>query len=369
MTKESIKIDELLKFILSITIALVIFLWALDLMTDIFQYVGNQTINKLLEFTSNPFISLFIGLFITAVIQSSSTSTSLIVAMVASGSLPLENAIPMIMGANIGTTLTSTVVSLSYITNRYEFRNALTSGVMHDFFNIFTVAILFPLEYYYHVLSRLSGWAATIFDNNNTYEGGQGTKYELFGTINESLISSFEYKSILFIIAAGCLLGSIKFLSKIISNKMILATKTRFQEVFFKNSLNSFGLGTMLTAVSQSSSITTTVIVPLAAVGKVPAKKIFPYIIGANVGTTITAIIAAINRSETAMSIALVHFFFNGIGACLWLIPIFRKLPVLYARKFSAMTADYKIVGFFYILFVFFVFPLALIFIYKLLNS
>lgn len=355
-------------FGLSISLALFVFLWSLDLMTSSFQVIGNDTVIKVLAITSNPFISLFIGLFITAVIQSSSTSTSLIVAIVASGGMTLGNAVPMIMGANIGTTLTSTIVSLSYITDNKEFKNAIATGVMHDFFNILTVMVLFPLEYYYHVLSRLSVAVASVF-NQRTDLGqlGQESSTGFFDLINGFLIESWINNYLLVVIACISLFASIKIISKIISNRMIGATEERFQEVFFKNRLNSFGLGTMLTAGIQSSSITTSIIVPLGATGKIHPSKIFPYIVGANIGTTITALIAALNKSEAALSIALVHFLFNLIGTLIFLfIPYLNKLPIQYARKFGIMTTQYRVIGFFYILFVFFILPLALIFINKL---
>ncbi|MEP2023447.1 MAG: Na/Pi symporter [Reichenbachiella sp.] len=359
---------SVVQFILSISFALFIFLWSLDLMTSSFQVIGNETVVKILSVTSNPFISLFIGLFITAVIQSSSTSTSLIVAIVASGGMTLENAVPMIMGANIGTTLTSTIVSLSYITDNKEFKNAIATGVMHDFFNILTVVILFPLEYYYHILSKLSFGIASIFNFSTTStHDGQESSFGLFDSINSFLIQSIEYKFVLVIVACSALFASIKIISKIISNRMIGASDERFQEVFFKNTLNSFGLGTMLTAGIQSSSITTSIIVPLGATGKIHPSKIFPYIVGANIGTTITALIAAFNKSEAALSIALVHFLFNLIGTVIFLlIPYLKTLPIQYARKFGIMTSQYRVIGFFYILFVFFILPLALIFLNKL---
>lgn len=359
---------SVVQFILSISVALFVFLWSLDLMTSTFHVIGNETVIKVLSITSNPFISLFIGLFITAVIQSSSTSTSLIVAVVASGGMTLENAVPMIMGANIGTTLTSTIISLSYITDNKEFKNAIATGVMHDFFNIMTVMILFPLEYYYHLLSRLSVSVASVFNpTKNVANVGKENASGLFDTINGFLLDEIEYKFLLVLVACIALFASIKIISRIISKRMIGASDEKFQEVFFKNALNSFGLGTMLTAGIQSSSITTSIIVPLGATGKIHLRKIFPYIVGANIGTTITALIAAFNKSEAALSIALVHFLFNLIGTLIFLlIPYLKQLPIQYARKFGIMTMQYKVVGFFYILFVFFILPLALIFLNRL---
>ncbi|MEJ2004323.1 MAG: Na/Pi symporter, partial [Cyclobacteriaceae bacterium] len=116
-------------------------------MGDSFNNLGREVAESIITATSNPFIGLFIGLLVTALIQSSSTTTSMIVALVASGSITLANAVPMIMGANIGTTLTSTIVSLGYIAKREEFKRAIAAGTVHDFFNILTVLILFPLEY------------------------------------------------------------------------------------------------------------------------------------------------------------------------------------------------------------------------------
>ncbi|PIB35065.1 hypothetical protein BFP72_06470 [Reichenbachiella sp. 5M10] len=368
--KQEIKTASILKFVFSIAIALFIFLWSLDLMTEAFHIISSDTVSSLLKVIANPFVSLFIGIFITAVIQSSSTSTSLIVAIVASGSLSIQNAVPMIMGANIGTTLTSTIVSLSYITNNKQFKNAIATGVMHDFFNIMTVIILFPLEWKYQILSNLSLHITSLLGIHTSQQYITTTKnLGLFDTINNYLIQIIEYKSILIILSTLSLLLSIKIISKTISNRLIGTAQEKFEEVFFKNNFNAFSLGAVLTAVIQSSSITTTIIVPLGATEKIKIAKLFPYIVGANVGTTITALIAALNKSEAAMNIALVHFLFNAIGAIIFLIiPILKTLPILYARKFGMMTMQYKVVGFFYILFIFFVLPLSLIFLDKIVT-
>lgn len=363
--QESISI---LKFVLSLILALVVFLWSLDLMTGTFQLIGKDTVSNLLDIIASPFVSLFIGIFITAVIQSSSTSTSLVVAIVASGSLTIENAVPMIMGANIGTTLTSTIVSLSYITNNKEFKKAIATGVMHDFFNIMTVIILFPLEWKYNILTDLSiGITHMIGMESMAAPASESAKFSLFKTLNQYIISISPSKTLIIVVAFACLLGSIKVLSSTISKRMIGTLQEKFEAVFFKNNLNAFGLGAILTGVIQSSSISTTIIVPLGATGKIKLNKIFPYIVGANIGTTITALIAAMNKSEAAMNIALVHFLFNLIGTVIFLlIPGVKKLPVLYAEKFGTMTMRYKVIGFFYILVVFFILPLSLIFLDRL---
>jgi len=143
--------------------ALLVFLFGLELMLSTLQHLGKAAAETIILATSNPFTALFIGLLITAIIQSSTATTSMTVALVASGSLTLESAVPIIMGANVGTTITSTIVSLGFLPKKKEFRRAVAAGTYHDFFNILTVFILFPLEYYFQFLSRLSQSLATYF--------------------------------------------------------------------------------------------------------------------------------------------------------------------------------------------------------------
>src|SRR5688572_21132647 len=132
-------------------------------MTSSLQHLSRNVTETILLATANPFTALFIGLLVTAMLQSSSTTTSLVVALVASGAITLQSAIPIIMGANIGTTITSTIVALGFINRRKEFKRAVAAGTYHDFFNILTTVVLFPLEYYYGFLSGISAWLAQRF--------------------------------------------------------------------------------------------------------------------------------------------------------------------------------------------------------------
>ena len=112
---------------------------------DGFKLAAGDNARELFAFASNPIIALVVGLVATAIFQSSSTVTSIIVGLVAGG-LPLGIAIPMVMGANIGTSLTSTLVSLGHVRNGEEFRRAFAAATVHDSFNLCAVAILLPLE-------------------------------------------------------------------------------------------------------------------------------------------------------------------------------------------------------------------------------
>ncbi|CAN5460136.1 Na/Pi symporter [soil metagenome] len=342
-----------------------LFLFSIDLVGNSVNRLGSGAAESILLATSNPFISLFIGLLITAMIQSSSTSTSMIVAVVASGTLSFSNAIPMIMGANIGTTLTSTIVSLGYITKKKEFRKAIAAGTIHDFFNIFITIILFPLEYYYGILSFLASNLTNIItpDNFSLHQPSFSISNFILNPASDFLFDLLPYNLLVLAISLILLFLSIKILSVLIYKNFIGEFSDRLKKFVFKKTYKAFSFGMVLTAGVQSSSITTSLIVPLVATGKITLKRAFPFIMGANIGTTITALLAALFRSDAAISIALAHLIFNFIGVLIFLpFSIFRKIPILLAAKFGRLTIRFRLIGFAYIIFTFFLLPFTLIY-------
>jgi solute carrier family 34 (sodium-dependent phosphate cotransporter) len=116
----------------------------------------------LLRSVSNPFSGLCAGLLVTVLVQSSSVSTSTIVGLVGAGTLPVSLAIPMVMGANIGTTVTNTLASLGSLRRTNEFRRAFSAAIVHDYFNIFAVAILLPLELATGFLATSADWLTDL---------------------------------------------------------------------------------------------------------------------------------------------------------------------------------------------------------------
>ena len=132
--------------ILSIIALLYSFLFGLDLISTSFKALSGKNIGSIFTYISNPMAGLIIGIFVTVTLQSSSTTTSIIVTMVGSNIITPKNAIPLIMGANIGTSITNTLVSYGNINNREEFKLAFAGATIHDIFNLFTVFILLPTE-------------------------------------------------------------------------------------------------------------------------------------------------------------------------------------------------------------------------------
>jgi sodium-dependent phosphate cotransporter len=160
--------------------------------------------------------------------------------------------------------------------------------------------------------------------------------------------------------------GCIKFISRWLYKILIGRTKDQFEKVVFKNKYRAFGWGLLITSLAQSSSLTTSLIVPLVATGKVKIKKAFQFILGANIGTTITALVAAIFQSEAAISLALVHMLFNFLGVVIFfLIPYLSDIPVYLAKRIGRLTVRIRLVGFAYIFIMFFLIPFTLIYLSK----
>ncbi len=360
----------IIKTTLSIIGALLLFFFAIDLMVSSLQKLGGGAAETILLATANPFTGLFIGLLITAMIQSSSTTTSLVVAFVASGTITLESAVPIIMGANVGTTITSTIISLGFINKKKEFKRAVAAGTYHDFFNILTVFILFPLEYYYGFLSTLATKISTTLfkpsaatDIVNDQHIGLG-----FSDFVNWIVSVIPSGFVLIVIAFALLFGSILLFRKLISNLLLVQSPEKLGAFFFEKPLKSFAWGLVTTAAIRSSTITTSLVVPLVAKQVVKLKAAAPFILGANVGTTITAFIAAIlyANNSSAITIAIAHFLFNFIGVLIFFpIPILRKVPLDLAYFLGKLTLRYRLVGFAYLLSAFFFIPFSLIYLNK----
>lgn len=329
--------------------------------------MGKNVAETILLATSNPFTGLFIGLLVTAMLQSSSTTTSLVVALVASGSITLQSAIPIIMGANIGTTITSSIVSLGFINKKKEFRRAVAAGTYHYFFNTLTAIVLFPLEYYYGFLSSLAKWIANFFFTP-VLEPSQNSVSHFwvgFAPLINFLLEEIPSPFLLAVLALVFLFSSILIFRRLISNLLKAKSPEAFSRFFFKNYLKSFSWGLLTTAAIRSSTITTSVVVPIVAKKIANLKQAAPFIMGANVGTTITAFIAATLNSNTssAISIAIAHFLFNFIGVLLFFpIPALRRLPMELASGLGKLTLKYRLAGFVYLLVAFFFVPFSLIY-------
>ena len=130
-------------------LCLYLFLSAINVMGSGLKLVGKSSdwLETFLAHGNNPFVALMGSVLVTAIVQSSSFTTSLIITLVAAGELRVETAVFAVMGANIGTSVTNIIVSFGSVRIRWQFRRAFTAALVHDVFNWLTVALLLPLEF------------------------------------------------------------------------------------------------------------------------------------------------------------------------------------------------------------------------------
>ena len=317
--------------------ALYIFFASIDLMSTAFKLAGKGFAEQLLRTTSDPIAGLIIGVLATSLVQSSSSTTSIVVGLAASGSLPLRLAVPIIMGANIGTTVTNTIVSLGHVTRRHEFERAFAASTVHDFFNILAVIVILPIEINFHPIEITASALQQAF----TGAGGIHMVSPLKQAITPltSLVAgAIPHTLPLLVIALLALFGSLMQMVRVMRRAVMPRVETMFKRVLFRNDLSSFCLGTVLTATVQSSSASTSLVVPLAGTGVLSVREIFPYTLGANLGTTITAILASFaTENPIAITVALSHLTFNVFGILL-LYP-FKAVPIWLAQKGGAIAA------------------------------
>jgi len=317
-----------------------LFLISIDLLGTAFKLSGTGIAKDFMQATSNPFIGLIIGIVTTSIIQSSSSTTSIIVAMVGAGMINLESAIPMIMGANIGTTVTCTIVSFGYIGRKTEFERSFRASIVHDIFNICATIVLFPLEMATGIIHRTALFMVGAFQGVGGFNVVSPVKV-ILGPVSSLVTSVITNHYLLLGLALVIMFFS---MSRIVSSmKGIVMEKIEgvLNKYLFRNVLVSMLFGCFFTALVQSSSIATSIIVPLVGAGLLTIEQIFPYTLGANVGTTITAILAALSvGTPAAMAVAFAHLIFNIFGIAL-IFP-FRWFPIKLAKMIAAYVAVSK---------------------------
>ncbi|XP_037685454.1 sodium-dependent phosphate transport protein 2B isoform X2 [Choloepus didactylus] len=403
---------------------------------------------------SNPVAGLVIGVLVTVLVQSSSTSTSIIVSMVASSLLTVRAAVPIIMGANIGTSITNTIVALVQAGDRNEFRRAFAGATVHDFFNWLSVLVLLPLEAASHYLEIVTNLVVESFHLKNGEDAPELLKVitdpftklivqldkEVINQIamkdeaaqNKSLIKIWCYSItnvtemnvtipspenctspslcwtdgfqtwtlqnvtqevniakcthifvnfnlpdlavgiILLVfsllVLCGCLYMIVKLLNSVLKGQVaVVIKKTLNTDLPFPfgwvTGYLAILVGAGMTFIVQSSSVFTSALTPLIGLGVITIERAYPLTLGSNIGTTTTAILAAMaspgSTLKSSLQIALCHFFFNISGIILWYPIPFTRLPIRLAKGLGSISAKYRWFAVFYLIFFFFLIPLA----------
>lgn len=316
---------------------------------------GADTAERLFELVSSPLAALSAGILATVLVQSSSVSTATIVGMVGSGALTLGAAVPMIMGANIGTTVTNTLASLGHIRQGQEFRRAFAGATIHDFFNIISVAILLPLELWTGFLSRSASYLTEVFTGREITVSAPSSSpvkdaIEVpVGLVTRAVEALSDVPAVRGFVLLGVGLALIFTALASITRNMRMLMAGRIEASLNAMLSRGAGIGAMvvgmlITISVQSSSITTSVLIPLVAAGILSLENAYPVTLGANVGTTITALLASLaaDRPE-ALTVALTHTLFNVVGILLlYPVPAVRQIPLVLARRLAETAQQHK---------------------------
>ncbi len=335
---------------------LFVFLVAIELMAVSMESAGADAAKSLLQSLDNPFAGLAVGVLATVLVQSSSVTTSAVVALVATGKLSLGDAVPVVMGANIGTSITSTLVSLGHVTRSDEFRRAFAGATVHDFFNLIAVAILLPLEMATGFLQHTAQWLASV--------GFRGTSTSFQNPVTNAIKAAAEaihqavasipglaggwLVVVLLALALAMIIFALMFITKVMKSLLADRIEQWMNQILARKGmlgpLIGISIGMLTTAAVQSSSITTSLLVPMFGAGVLTLEAGFPIVVGANLGTTITALLAASITNQAGMAIALVHFLFNA-SATVILVPFgpIRQIPLNCARGLANAAAKNRL--------------------------
>lgn len=346
-------------------VLLYLFLLSIELIGSAFKLFGSGLAEKLLQSTSSPLEGLFIGILVTSMVQSSSTVTSIVVGMVGGGALTITGAIPIVMGANIGTSVTNAIVSIGSIGRREEFKRAFGAATIHDIFNVLAVMILFPLQISFNILGKSATFLSELL------LGTQGLEFKsplkmIVKPIAHFVINLVQSQPVIVLILGAIILFfSLKYIITLLKSIVLNRAESFFDKTIFKTAMRAFVFGMFLTVLVQSSSVTTSLIVPLVGAGMLNLVQIYPYTIGANVGTTMTTILASLVTGEiSAVTVAFAHLLFNIFGGTIVFgIKFLRNIPLYLAEKISEIVFRHRWISVVFVTIMFFVIPILIIFI------
>lgn len=277
---------------------LCLFLFGMNIMGQALERcAGNQLQSLLAKLTTNKFLGMLTGLAVTAIIQSSAATTVMVVGFVNSSLMTLKQAINVIMGANVGTTVTAWILSLG--------------GISSDNFFL--------------QLLKPSSFTPIL---------------ALIGIILYMFIKNSKHKDLgLIFLGFATLMFGMDTMSSAVSG---LGDVPAFQQIFlmFQNPILGVLVGAVLTALLQSSSVSVGILQALTTTGFVSYGAAIPIIMGQHIGTTITALLCAIGTSKNAKRAANVHLWFNIIGTVVFLA-LYVVVDALFAPAFFDASADY----------------------------
>ena len=347
---------------------LYLFLVSIKMLETGIKLFGAAATQGLFEGVSHPIAGLCAGILGTVLVQSSSVTTATVVALVGSGTLTLEAAVPLILGANIGTTITNTLVSRGSVARRADFRRAFAAATVHDFFNLMAVAFFLPLEVMTGFLAKTATIIAEAMPVGDA--GGEfnspiksAVKSACGGVQNmlESLGATGNWlPTLMLVFGLVAIFFSLTTITKLMRKVIADRAEKAMNAALRKSGLIALVAGVLITVSVQSSSITTSLLVPLCSSGVLSLENAFPVMLGANIGTTITAFLASLATDIEGLKIALVHVLFNLLATAAVLpFAAMRRIPINMARNLAVAAVRNKLWVAVYVVVVFIVIPVS----------
>ncbi|KAK8780638.1 hypothetical protein V5799_018022 [Amblyomma americanum] len=351
-----------------------LFLVSLDLMSSAFKlFAGQQSLSRgpKSDVIRNPVVGIMTGLLVTVLVQSSSSSTSITITLVGSQLLSVKQAIPIVMGANLGSSVTSSVAALSQVTRRDELRRAFAVATAHCLFNWLTLVVLLPFEVTFAFLESSSRMAVEALDRKHRlhrYNHLRALTRPLTSFIVQNALARLQLGDqasglVLLFLSLLLMLGCLSLLARTLSPAVRLQVALSRMPQGLLEGYACFCLGLVATLVMQSSTALSSALALLAAsAGDHVAgmQRVYPVLVGANIGTTSTGLLAALAGDPTpdTLQLALCHSFFNVYGALLFYPVPFMRFPVPLAQLLAATAAHYRWFAVAYLLAVFVTLPL-----------
>jgi sodium-dependent phosphate cotransporter len=352
---------------------LFLFLVAIQMLSGSIELMGSDIADKLVRTFNNPFAALSVGILATVLVQSSSTTTATIVGFVGSGSMSVKSAVPMVMGANIGTTVTNTIVSIGHVRKSAEFKRAFAAATVHDFFNLLCVGLMLPLEMATGFLTKsATGLTDTLFgagggEFDSPIKDSVKAVYEQVLTGLRGLgLEDIPLAVTVLILGVALTFVCLIFITKNMRIMISGPLERAMNRALGRSGLIGIAVGIAVTVAVQSSSITTSLLVPMCAAGILTLPNAFPIMLGANIGTTVTALLASMATSQDGLTIALVHLIFNLLGVLIFYPnKTIRHIPIRLAEGLAEKSSGNPFWLIAYMLTVFVAVPLLGYWIFK----
>ena len=316
---------------------------------------------------ADPFVGICLGVFVTVLLQSSSISTSAIVALVGSGALSVAAAIPLVMGANLGTTVSGAMAAMGHATQREELRRAFAGATTHGCFNILAVCVLIPLELATSFLLQSShavaaGWysvAGNLPNPVKSFVAGCTAALQ-FAAESTSGMTSWALACALIVVSLVLLIASFIWLTRTLCRLFAHRAEALLNRAVEGTTPAGVSAGASITAVVQSSRYTIALVVPLLAAGVLRVPNALPIVMGANLGTTSTPLLASLVAGRAGLQIAVVHLLINSVGTALLLgLPPARRVMIRCAEVSAEFAVEHRLRVVAYLMIVFVGLPLA----------